>query len=71
MTQEGFYFDTADAAMAFYEECIKRKANTREEKMEVLRELIKQKKAIYLRDVEEFAKDKKVLRIKPKGDLNV
>jgi hypothetical protein len=70
MMQEGFYFQNADEAIKFWEACLEAKAETWEEKMIVMRQMVKEKKAKYIRDVEDFAKNKNVLKITQKEDLD-
>lgn len=63
MSRESFLFENAEAAMQFYELCEELQANTYAKRMAVLRLMVKNKKAVYLRDGEAYAKDKKVLKI--------
>ena len=66
MSQEGFYFDNPDEALKFFEECERRKAVTLEDRMAVVREMVKNKQAKYIRDVDEFAKGKEIIKIDAK-----
>jgi hypothetical protein len=69
--EEGFMFATPDDAMKFFEACIEAKAVTREEKLAVMRQMVKEKKAKYLRDPKELLKGKNIIGFKPqnnKGD---
>jgi len=68
MAREGFAFANAEEAMQFYELCIAIGATTYEERLAVLREMVKQKKTKYVRDAEEFYKGKKVLKLRPKKE---
>lgn len=64
MTREGFMFDNAEEAMKFYERCEEVGALTMEERIKVLRQMVKEKIGVtYLRDVESHARGKKVLKI--------
>lgn len=67
---EAFRMDL-DTAEEFYRRCIVRKAATRKEKMEILKELVYELRAIKLNewDLKNTIRGKKVLRIK--GDLSV
>jgi hypothetical protein len=60
---EGFMFANADAAMEFYELCESLGAITMQERMAILRLMVKDKKVKYLRDGEDFIKGKNVLKI--------
>jgi hypothetical protein len=64
-TQEGFVMDAATAEI-FFSVCHELKLETLEERMAVMRLLVKEKRAGYLRDVKAYVKDKKVLQIKGK-----
>ncbi len=59
--REGFMFENASAALAFFKACAVAGAKTREEKMAVIRRMVKKKKAKYIRDAEALLKDKNVL----------
>lgn len=62
-TQEGFMMDLA-TAMEFYKLCAEKNIEGYEERMQVLREFVKDKKAKYIRDAEEVIKGKKIFRVK-------
>lgn len=62
---EGFLFASADDAMKFFDACEKAKAVTLEERLAVMRHLVATKEAKYIRDTEEFIKDKNILKIDP------
>ncbi len=68
MSIEGFMFENAGEALEFYERCITLNAETVEEKKAIMRQLVKEKKAKYLRDVNEVVKGKKIMAIKRKTD---
>lgn len=59
--REGFLFENAAAALKFFEACIAAKANTYEERMAILRNMVKDKQATYLRDAEGHMKGQSVL----------
>ncbi len=61
--REGFWFENAEAAMKFFERCKAEGAVTQEDGVRIFRAMVAEKKEIYLRDVEEFTKDKAVLKI--------
>lgn len=63
MTQEGFLFGNAEEALKFYEACAKAKAVTYRDRLKVLRIMVKKKHVKYIRDVTEYVKGKKVLKI--------
>ena len=63
---EGFYFENAEAACKFFDACREAKAKTYEEKMAVLRQMVKEKKAKYVPHPEEFLEGKNVLKVVPK-----
>jgi len=55
-----------DTAEAFYKRCIERKAESREERMKVLEELVAEMRALKVteEDIAMLSKGKKILRIK-------
>ena len=57
----------ADTAMQFFELCIELKIETPEEKIQLLRELVKQRRATYLRNPKETIKGKKVWNFRNLG----
>ena len=59
-------FANAGEATEFFERCIEAKAETLDEKKAILRQLVKEKKAKYLRDVGAVTKGKQVMHIKRK-----
>ena len=59
---EGFLGD-ANMAMIFFRFCARYKITAEKDRVAVLRELVKRKKARYVRDVEEVIEGKKVLKI--------
>lgn len=67
MASEGFLTDV-DTAMLFFRICSRYKITNREDRVALLRELTRRKKAKYLRDVQPILEGKKVLKIgfKPK-----
>lgn len=67
MASEGFLTDV-DTAMLFFRICSRYKITSREDRVALLRELTRRKKAKYLRDVQPILEGKKVLKIgfKPK-----
>lgn len=64
---EAFMMDP-EMAEEFFLRVTKLEVDTKEARIEILRNLVKEKKAKYIRDGDEFIKNKKVLRIK--GDNN-
>jgi len=66
MSQEGFYFESAEEALKFYKACEKAGAVTLEDMMIVMRQMVKDKHAKYIRDVDTFAKDYNVLKVTKK-----
>ena len=68
MSQEGFLFENVATAMRFYKLCEEMGAKTIEERIEILRLMVKNKEASYLRDAETFVKGKKVLKFNSKGE---
>jgi len=67
--REGFLMDLSTVEL-FYRVCSRYKIQGREERVALLRELRKRKKAKYLRDVEEFCEGKDVLKITRKRIKN-
>lgn len=64
---EGFMLDN-DNAMLFFRTCNMFKINSHEGRIALLRKITARKKAVYLRDAEEFIQGKSVLKIKRTGD---
>ena len=62
---EGFVMNL-DTAMEFYQLCKDKGAETLEERTSLIRVFVKDKKAQYLRDVEEAIKGKNIIRIQRK-----
>lgn len=59
---EGFIMD-AGTAMLFFRVCCRYKLETLEDKMSVLRRLVKRKEVRYLRDVAPIVAGKKILKV--------
>jgi hypothetical protein len=66
---EGFYTDVRTAEL-FFRVCSRYHIEGEENRILLLRELVKRKKMRYLRDVQPLLEGKKVLKIVPKGDAN-
>jgi len=66
---EGFIVDVSTMGL-FFRLCSRYKIQGREERVALLRELTKRKKAKYLRDVEGFCEGKNVLKITRRGIKN-
>ena len=64
---EGFAIDARTGEL-FFRFCARYHIEKREDRVLVLRELARRKKARYLRDVRPFMAGKKVLKIVPKGE---
>lgn len=69
MTNEGFYC-SADEAIEFWERCVKDKIDTREGRIQLLRQMVKEKKVKYIPHPEEFIKGKNVISLKPEDKKN-
>jgi hypothetical protein len=69
MEQEGFFTDLY-TTMLFFRFCRRYNVREREARLNVMRELVKRKKAKYLRDVAPWLAGKKVLVIRPKPPHN-
>jgi hypothetical protein len=67
---EGFLTNVRTAEL-FFRICARYKIQKPEDRLCLMRELTKRKRAKYLRDVQPFLRGKKVLKIgfKPKGDI--
>lgn len=65
MTQEDFLMDAATAQL-FFRACMRYGIKGYEERLALLRELVRRKKMKYLRDVAPVTDGKKVLKIIPK-----
>lgn len=65
--QEGFFL-TLETACEFYKLCEDKKANTYDDRLTILRQFVKDKKAKYLRDVQEVLEGKTVLEIRVKKE---
>lgn len=59
---EGFMTDVRTAEL-FFRVCSRYKVQSREDRVALMRELVKRKKAKYLRDVQPILEGKKVLKI--------
>lgn len=68
MSNEGFV-TTLQTAMIFYRYCARYKVTGTAERLMVMRRLTAKKKAKYIRDANEFIKDKNVMRIDGRKDL--
>lgn len=64
--REGFYFDNAKAALEFFEACEAAGAKTWAERTLIMRQMIKDKKALYIRDADAFAEGKTILNVDKK-----
>lgn len=62
---EGF-ITNVETVMLFFRICSRYKVQSREDRVCIMRELTRRKKAKYLRDVESFTQGKSVLKIIPK-----
>lgn len=60
---EGF-LTNLDTVILFFRFCKRYNVNGQKERLALMREITRRKKATYLRDPEEFLRGKKVLRIK-------
>jgi hypothetical protein len=69
MSDEGFLTDVG-TAMLFFRVCSRYNLTTLEDRRAVLRELVRRKKAKYLRDVQPMLAEKKVLKIESKPPHN-
>ncbi len=63
---EGFMFDGAAEALAFFERCAYEKAETVEARMAILKAMVEEKKARHLSNVEGFSRGHNVLKIENK-----
>jgi len=61
--REGFLTDISTAEL-FFRFCIRYKINTEKQRILVLREITRRKKAKYLRDAEAYLQDKNVMVVK-------
>lgn len=68
--QEGFHLSMS-LAMEFYKLCAEKNLNTLEERTELLRTFVKEKKAKYLRDVGAFIEDKTILKVEQRRKENI
>jgi hypothetical protein len=66
---EGFLTDPW-TAMVFFRFCQRYHVESREDRISLIRELVRRKKARYIRDVESFTRGKKIVKIgfKPKRE---
>lgn len=64
---EGFMLDNRNA-MLFFRICALYKVVDSKKRLEILRKITARKKAVYLRDAEEFIQGKNVLKIKRTGE---
>lgn len=69
MAGEGFIV-TPKIAMVFFRTCSLYKIVTEKDRLDVMRKLVARHKAKYVPHPEEFLKDKRLLRIRRKEDLN-
>ena len=67
---EGF-LTSARTAELFFRFCARYKIVSREDRVKLMREIVRRGQAKYLRDVDIFVKGKKTLKIGFKGDNNV
>ncbi len=68
MEPEGFLM-SMDVAHSFFELCQKLGLDEYEDRVTLLRIMVKEKRVKYLRDPNEYMKDKRVLQIKSKKDI--
>lgn len=62
MDQEGFLVNVRTAEV-FFRFCARHKVTSREDRVAIMRELTRRKKAKYLRDVGEFTQGKNVMKV--------
>ena len=64
--REGFYFENAEAALEFFEACEAAGARTLAERTGIMRQMVKDKKALYIRDADAYIEGKDILKIDKK-----